>query len=61
MAGYEAGRAMCARTGSAELARRWTTENRWADAAYLAGLEWSIWDYEDANGLLREPIHRPAG
>jgi len=52
---------MCARTGSAELARRWTTENRWADAAYLAGLEWSIWDYEDANGLLREPIHRPAG
>ena len=26
-------------------------EHRDADCAYIAGYEWALWDYEDANGL----------
>lgn len=54
MAGYNAGRAMCLRTGSSEAARRWLeTDSRAHGSAYVAGYEWAIWDYEDANGLRR--------
>ena len=58
LAGYEAGRAACLRTGSAAAARRWVEEHQHADSAYLAGYEWALWDYEDANGV---PHHGAAG
>jgi hypothetical protein len=52
MAGYNAGRGICLRTGSSEAGRRWVTESaRPADSAYIAGYEWALWDYDDANGM----------
>jgi hypothetical protein len=51
MAGYNAGRACALTTGSVEAGRRWLTENRGAEIAYVSGYEWALWDYEDANGL----------
>jgi hypothetical protein len=52
MAGYNAGRTTCLRTGSSEAGRRWLeTEARAKDSAYIAGFEWALWDYDDANGL----------
>jgi len=61
MAGYNAGRATCLRTGSSEAARRWLeTDSRAHGSAYIAGYEWAVWDYDDANGLRQEP-HRSIG
>jgi hypothetical protein len=55
MTGYNAGRAACLRTGSSELGRRWLeTGARSKGSAYVAGYEWALWDYEDANGR-RQP------
>ena len=51
MAGYNAGRACALTTGSLDAGRRWLAEHRDADIAYVAGYEWALWDYEDANGL----------
>ena len=51
MAGYNAGRACALTTGSVDAGRRWLAEHRDADIAYVAGYEWALWDYEDANGL----------
>jgi hypothetical protein len=53
LAGYDAGRAACLRAGSADAARRWAAEHQHVDPAYLAGYEWALWDYEDANGVPR--------
>lgn len=58
MAGYNAGRTTALRTGAAEAGRRWLSEHHEADLAYVAGYEWALWDYEDANGLSHE--RRPA-
>lgn len=51
MAGYNAGRASTLATGSVDAGRRWLAEHPAADSAYVAGYEWALWDYEDANGL----------
>lgn len=51
MAGYNAGRTSALTTGSVDAGRRWLVEQRGADSAYIAGYEWALWDYEDANGL----------
>jgi hypothetical protein len=51
LAGYNAGRTACLRTGSVDAARVWVAEHQQVDAAYLAGYEWALWDYEDANGV----------
>lgn len=51
MAGYNAGRTIALTTGSVDAGRHWLTEHREADSAYIAGFEWALWDYEDANGL----------
>lgn len=50
-AGYNAGRTICAQTGSSEAGRQWVEVNQQSDDAFLAGYEWALWDYEDANGL----------
>jgi hypothetical protein len=52
MAGYNAGRAICLQSGSSDTGRRWLADAAHAtNSAYVAGYEWAIWDYEDANGL----------
>lgn len=51
MAGYNAGRTCALTTGSVEAGRRWLAEHLGADSAFVAGYEWALWDYEDANGL----------
>ena len=51
MAGYNASRTSALTTGSVDAGRRWLAEQRGADSAYIAGYEWALWDYEDANGL----------
>ena len=51
MAGYTAGRTTALTTGSVEAGRRWLAEHPAADTAFVAGYEWALWDYEDANGL----------
>ena len=51
MAGYNAGRTSALTTGSVNAGRRWLAENPRADSAYVAGYEWALWDFEDANGL----------
>jgi len=51
MAGYNAGRTSALRAGSVEDGERWLEEHPNADAAYLAGYEWALWDYRDANGF----------
>lgn len=51
MAGYNASRTTALQTGSTEAGRRWVSEHRNADTAYVSGYEWALWDYEDANGL----------
>lgn len=52
MAGYEAGRATCLRSGMVSDGRRWLEANQHAaDAAFVAGYEWALFDYADANGL----------
>ena len=53
LAGYADGRAACLRASSSDVAQRWIKENQNADPAYLAGYEWAVWDYEDANGVAR--------
>lgn len=54
LAGYNAARNACLRSGSVEDALRWIETHQHADAAYLAGYEWAVWDYEDANGVPHE-------
>lgn len=54
MAGYNAGRRICLETGSAEAGHSRVAEQRDADVAYVAGYEWALWDYEDANGLAHD-------
>ena len=54
MAGYNAGRASALTTGSVEAGQRWLAEHRSQDAAFIAGYEWALWDYEDANGLAHD-------
>jgi hypothetical protein len=51
MAGYNAGRRSALITGSVHAGRLWLAEHRDADNAYVAGYEWALWDYDDANGL----------
>ena len=60
MAGYNAGRTGSLQTGSTEAGHRWLAEHRDADNAYIAGYEWALWDYEDANGLAHETRPRSA-
>jgi hypothetical protein len=38
-------------SGSLDACRRWLADHLDADIAYIAGYEWALWDYEDANGL----------
>lgn len=54
MAGYDAGRAIAITTGSTEGGAEWLRDHPDADAAYVAGFEWALWDYADANGLARQ-------
>ncbi|MGZ6583132.1 MAG: hypothetical protein ACXVHX_02135 [Solirubrobacteraceae bacterium] len=52
MAGYNAGRSACLRSGSSETGRQWLRESaRSSTSAFIAGYEWALWDYDDANGL----------
>jgi len=61
MAGYNAGRTTCLRTGSSQAGRRWLETQACAEgAAFVAGYEWALWDYVDANGL-RQEAHRGIG
>jgi len=57
IAGYNAGRTACLQAGSSDSARRWIEERSRLDPAYVAGYEWALWDYDDANGVagLRTP------
>ena len=55
MRGYEAARSLCLAKG-ADLALRQKPPA--SNAAYEAGYDWGLWDYEDANGL---PHHRERG
>lgn len=52
MAGYNAGRTIALQTGSADAGHRWLVEHSETDSAFIAGYEWALWDYEDANGLV---------
>lgn len=64
MAGYNAGRTLALQTGSSAAGRRWLAEHRDSndtDLAFVAGYEWALWDYEDANGLTHKPVQRHAG
>lgn len=54
MAGYRDGRACAIQSGSAVAGHRWLAEHRDADNAFIAGYEWALWDYEDANGLAHD-------
>lgn len=54
MAGYNAGRTIALTTGSVDAGRHWLAEHPGVDGAYVAGFEWALWDYEDANGLSHE-------
>lgn len=49
--GYQAGHAACVRTGTTREGHRWLAANQRADPAYIAGYEWALFDYADANGL----------
>jgi hypothetical protein len=60
MAGYNAGRTSALTTGSVDAGRRWLAENRSTDSAFIAGYEWALWDYEDANGLAQRAATKPA-
>ena len=60
LAGYREGRAACLRAGSSDAAHRWIETNQNAEAAFLAGYEWAVWDYEDANGVTRRQGRAPA-
>ncbi|MDF1605885.1 hypothetical protein [Nocardioides sp. YIM 152315] len=54
MAGYDAGRTLALQTGSSAAGHRWLAEHNGTaelDLAFIAGYEWALWDYEDANGL----------
>lgn len=64
MAGYNAGRTLALQAGSSTAGQRWLAEHRDGDGAHLAfiaGYEWALWDYEDANGLAHTPANRVAG
>ena len=54
MAGYNAGRTISVQTGSTESGRLWLAEHRDADAAFVAGYEWALWDYDDAQGFVQQ-------
>ena len=61
MAGYNAGRTSALRVGSTEDGKRWLREHPTADMAYVAGYEWALWDYSDANGLRIKDSTRRTG
>lgn len=52
MAGYNAGRTCALRVGSTVDGERWLRDHANADAAYIAGFEWALWDWADANGMV---------
>ncbi|KRA30988.1 hypothetical protein ASD81_15940 [Nocardioides sp. Root614] len=54
MAGYDAGRSMALQTGSVVACQRWLAQHWNAENAFIAGYEWALWDYEDANGLAHQ-------
>ena len=58
-AGYNAGRTIALHTGSVASGHRWPAEHRNADNAFIAGYEWSLWDYDDSKGLAHESRPRP--
>ena len=56
MAGYNAGRTACLRSGTTLDAHRWLQmHQRGLPVAFVAGYEWALLDYADANGL-PEPL-----
>ena len=59
-AGYQAGRAACLRTASAASALAVLEATRDVGDGYVAGFEWALWDYNDANGLRNERVVRRA-
>ncbi len=60
--GYEDGRGACLRNGSSDAARQWLADHPSTDDAYVAGFEWALWDYDDANGVRpARPHGRAAG
>ncbi|GAB3862591.1 hypothetical protein GCM10028801_28360 [Nocardioides maradonensis] len=61
MAGYNAGRTLALTTGSVKGGHRWLDKHHTADTAYIAGFEWALWDYEDANGLSHDRLPASAG
>jgi hypothetical protein len=62
MAGYNAGRGICLRTGSSEAGRLWVADStRTAHSAYVAGYDWALWDYDDANGMTGSIRERTTG
>jgi len=62
MAGYNAGRTLSLQTGSTDAGHRWLADHPAADPAFVAGYEWSLFDYDDANlGLKARPGGRSVG
>jgi hypothetical protein len=59
-AGYQAGRAACLRTASAAAALAVLEATPDVSPAYVAGFEWALWDYNDANGHRTERVVRRA-
>lgn len=59
-AGYQAGRAACLRTASAAAALAVLEATRDVSPSYVAGFDWALWDYNDANGLRNERVVRRA-
>ena len=59
-AGYQAGCAACLRTASAAAALAVLEATRDDSPSYIAGFEWALWDYNDANGLRNERVVRRA-
>ncbi|KQW42631.1 hypothetical protein ASC77_23490 [Nocardioides sp. Root1257] len=62
MAGYDAGRRLALQAGSSAAGYRWLADHPEVNNALIAGYEWALWDYEDANGLVHSPAsNRAAG
>jgi hypothetical protein len=53
VAGYQAGRGIALVSGTTEPGWLWLALNQATDQAFVAGYEWALFDYQDANGMPR--------
>lgn len=54
-AGYRDGRSAAVSVGSSSPARDWIEAHPHLGEAYIAGFEWALWDFDDANGIRAVP------